>query len=165
MPARIRSCFAAMLLLLVPPFSAAPSHAAGTSTEGIPILVYHRFDPSQSGSTTVRASVFKAQLEWLDSHHVRVVKLGAVVDALRGVGPEVKTPAVVLTVDDGNRSVYTEMFPIVHKYRIHVTLFIYPSAISNASYALTWKQLREMRASGLVEVQSHTKSNQRRGEV
>lgn len=156
MPARIRTCFAAILLLLVPPLSAASSHAPGTSTEGIPILVYHRFDPSKPGSTTVRTSVFKAQLEWLDSHHIRVVKLDAVVDALRGVGPAVKTPAVVLSVDDGNRSVYTEMFPIIHKYRLHVTLFIYPSAISNASYALTWKQLREMQASGLVEVQSHT---------
>jgi len=37
-----------------------------------------------------------------------------------------------------------------------VTLFVYPSAISNASYALTWEQLAEMQASGFAEVQSHS---------
>ena len=37
-----------------------------------------------------------------------------------------------------------------------MTLFIYPSAISNAPYALTWPELTEMAASGLVDIQSHT---------
>jgi peptidoglycan/xylan/chitin deacetylase (PgdA/CDA1 family) len=52
--------------------------------------------------------------------------------------------------------VYTEMLPIVRRYSIPVTLFIYPSAISNASYALTWEQLKELRQSGLFDIQSHT---------
>jgi Polysaccharide deacetylase len=37
-----------------------------------------------------------------------------------------------------------------------VTLFVYPSAVSNAAYALTWEQLRELQATGLVDIQSHT---------
>ncbi|HAY23425.1 MAG TPA: polysaccharide deacetylase, partial [Desulfobacterales bacterium] len=37
-----------------------------------------------------------------------------------------------------------------------VTLFIYPSAISNASYAMTWAQLQELQQTGLFDVQSHT---------
>lgn len=156
MPGFIRSFIAVIFLLLVMPLCAVPANVAGTNTKGIPVLAYHRFDPSHAGLTTVRTSVFKAQLDWLESHHDRVVTLRSVVDALRGVGPAVKTPAVVITVDDGNRSVYTEMFPIIQKYRVPVTLFIHPSAISNASYALTWEQLREMQASGLVDVQSHT---------
>jgi peptidoglycan/xylan/chitin deacetylase (PgdA/CDA1 family) len=48
------------------------------------------------------------------------------------------------------------MFPLIQRYRVPVTLFIYPSAISNAPYALTWQQLAEMKNSGLVDVQSHT---------
>jgi peptidoglycan/xylan/chitin deacetylase (PgdA/CDA1 family) len=63
---------------------------------------------------------------------------------------------VVITVDDGHESVYTQMFPLVEQYRIPVTLFIYPSAISNASYAMTWEQLRELQGSGLFNIQSHT---------
>jgi peptidoglycan/xylan/chitin deacetylase (PgdA/CDA1 family) len=48
------------------------------------------------------------------------------------------------------------MLPLVKQYRIPVTLFIYPSAISNASYAMTWEELRELRKSGLFDLQSHT---------
>jgi peptidoglycan/xylan/chitin deacetylase (PgdA/CDA1 family) len=48
------------------------------------------------------------------------------------------------------------LLPIVQRERIPVTLFVYPSAISNASYALTWDQLRALQASGWFDVQSHT---------
>jgi len=61
-----------------------------------------------------------------------------------------------ITVDDGHGSVYTQLFPIVRRMGFPVTLFIYPSIISNDPDALTWGQLREMRGSGLVDVQSHT---------
>jgi peptidoglycan/xylan/chitin deacetylase (PgdA/CDA1 family) len=44
----------------------------------------------------------------------------------------------------------------VKKYQIPVTLFIYPSSISNANYAMTWSQLRELKETGLFDLQSHT---------
>jgi peptidoglycan/xylan/chitin deacetylase (PgdA/CDA1 family) len=37
-----------------------------------------------------------------------------------------------------------------------MTLFVYPSAVSNASYAMTWDQLRQLKATGLFDFQSHT---------
>lgn len=37
-----------------------------------------------------------------------------------------------------------------------VTLFIYPSAISNATYALTWAELKALRATGFFDIESHT---------
>ncbi len=61
---------------------------------------------------------------------------------------------MVLTADDGHRTVYSDMFPLIQRLKIPVTLFIYPSAISNADYAMTWAQLAEMKASGLVDIQS-----------
>ena len=126
-----------------------------TGAQTIPILVYHRFDPVLWGPTTVRTAVFESQLAWLEQHHYHVLPLHAAIDALRS-HIEPREPTVAITVDDGHRSVYTEMFPAILKRRIPVTLFIYPSAISNAPYALTWQQLRKMQESGLVEVQSHT---------
>jgi peptidoglycan/xylan/chitin deacetylase (PgdA/CDA1 family) len=48
------------------------------------------------------------------------------------------------------------MLPIVKKAGIPITLFIYPSAIGNASYAMTWDQLAELEKSGLFDIQSHT---------
>jgi peptidoglycan/xylan/chitin deacetylase (PgdA/CDA1 family) len=48
------------------------------------------------------------------------------------------------------------MLPLVREYRVPVTLFIYPSAISNASYAMTWAQLDVLHRTGLFDIQSHT---------
>jgi len=48
------------------------------------------------------------------------------------------------------------MLPIIKKYRYPVTVFAYPSAISNAKYAMTWDQMRELTKTGLFDVQSHT---------
>lgn len=122
----------------------------------IPVLVYHRFDPAVSGPTTVRTAIFELQLAWLADHHYQVLPLHAAIDRLHTNKCAAGSLAVAITVDDGHRSVYTEMFPLILKHHIPVTLFIYPSAISNASYALSWEQIRKMQASGLVEVQSHT---------
>jgi peptidoglycan/xylan/chitin deacetylase (PgdA/CDA1 family) len=121
-----------------------------------PILVYHRFGSGGSNEMTVRTSVFESQLETMEKRGYAVISLRALVSHFRGAGPPPPSRAVVLTVDDGHRSVYTDMLPVVRRRGISVTLFVYPSAVSNAAYALTWKQLRELRATGLVDIQSHT---------
>jgi peptidoglycan/xylan/chitin deacetylase (PgdA/CDA1 family) len=122
---------------------------------GIPVLAYHRFDPLKSGSTTVTTATFRSQLDWLVSHGYAVVPLTIVVAMVQrhALAPP---NTIAITVDDGHVSVFTTLFPLILQYHIPVTLFVYPSAISNASYALTWEQLKEMKASGLVDIQAHT---------
>lgn len=131
---------------------AAPADAMGPA---VPILVYHRFDLTTPDAMTVTTRVFGDQLAWLAARKITVIPLHALVDRLRDNAP-LPHSAVVLTVDDGHRSVYTQMFPLIRRFRVPITLFIYPSAISNAAYALTWDEIREMLRSGLVTVQSHT---------
>jgi peptidoglycan/xylan/chitin deacetylase (PgdA/CDA1 family) len=122
----------------------------------VPVLNYHRFGPAVTDSMTVTTPVFEAQLKWLQENGYTVIPLRTLVDYLRGQGPPPPAKAVVLTADDGHKTVYTEMLPLIRKYGFPVTLFIYPSAISNASYALTWEQLKELKATGLFDIQSHT---------
>ena len=129
---------------------------AAWADETIPILVYHRFALRSTGPTTVTTTEFEQQLDWLADHQFRVVPLHSAVDAVRGTHPSSAGAAVAITVDDGHESVYTQLYPIVLRRHLPVTLFIYPSAISRASYALTWEQLDVMHRSGLVDVQSHT---------
>jgi peptidoglycan/xylan/chitin deacetylase (PgdA/CDA1 family) len=122
----------------------------------VPILVYHRFGPGAAGPTTITTTNFQSYLNFLAENGYRVIRLRELVDFLLGHAPAPSPRSVVMTVDDGHRSVYSEMLPLVQKARIPVTLFIYPSAISHASYALTWPELQELTASGLFDVQSHT---------
>jgi peptidoglycan/xylan/chitin deacetylase (PgdA/CDA1 family) len=132
-----------------------PSRDYLATGPGTPILVYHRFSPSAADSMTVRTSVFEEQLQHLRQHDYVVIPLRRLVAHLRGALPP-PLRSVVLTVDDAHRSVYEEALPLIRRYGIPLTLFVYPSAVSNADYAMTWEQLRELTATGLVEVQSHT---------
>ena len=132
------------------------SSAVANPSWSIPIFVYHRFDPLTSGPMTIRTTVLAEQLAWLKAHDVTVLPLHEVVDKFKNGKIPIGLPAVVLTADDGHLSVYSEMYPLIRRYGVHVTLFIYPSAISNAKYALTWEELEEMVKSGLIDVQSHT---------
>lgn len=145
--------WAAVLVALV--FGTMSAHAADTAPR-VPILLYHRLGPVVSDTMTVTTPVFEAQLRLLQQRNYRVIPARQLVDALRGGSAAIPERAVVIMVDDGHRSIYTEMFPLIRAHRIPVTLFIYPSAISNANYALTWAQLAEMKATGLVDIQSHT---------
>jgi peptidoglycan/xylan/chitin deacetylase (PgdA/CDA1 family) len=130
--------------------SAGTAHAA----EAV-ILCYHRFGPTVADSMTTRTSVFEQQLARLKGEGYQFVTLDAVIDGLQGRAP-LPDKAVALTIDDGHITVYSDLLPIIRRERLPVTLFIYPSAISNASYAMTWDQLRELKDTGLVAIQSHS---------
>jgi peptidoglycan/xylan/chitin deacetylase (PgdA/CDA1 family) len=125
----------------------------------VPILLYHRFGPIVADSMTVTTDVFEAQLKYLLGKGYTVIPLRQLVDYhLYHLGIRQSFPPrpLVITVDDGHKSVYTDMLPLLKRYNLPVTLFLYPSAISNASYAMTWNQLREIKAEGKVDFQSHT---------
>jgi peptidoglycan/xylan/chitin deacetylase (PgdA/CDA1 family) len=122
----------------------------------VSILVYHRFGPEVADSMTVTTPVFDSHLKYLQENNYTVIPLRELIRYHVHQLSHLPTRSVVITVDDGHRSVYTYLFPLVKRYRVPVTLFIYPSAISNAAYAMTWEQLREMEDSGFFEIQSHT---------
>jgi peptidoglycan/xylan/chitin deacetylase (PgdA/CDA1 family) len=122
----------------------------------VPILLYHRFGSVVSDGMTVKTNAFESELKYISDNGYKVIPLRELVDYYLGRKPVPHPRSVVITVDDGHKSVYTEMFPLVKKYHFPVTLFIYPSAISNAAYAVTWEQLREIKETGLFDFQSHT---------
>lgn len=124
--------------------------------ERVAVLVYHRFATTVADSMTVRVSTFEAQLRYLRDHGYHIVALRDVVAWLTDPRAALPPKAIALTADDGHRSIFEVLRPIAVRDRLKFTLFIYPSAISNAPYALTWAQLRALRETGLFDVQSHT---------
>jgi len=105
---------------------------------------------------TVTTSTFESQLKYITHQGYVVIRLRQLVDDYLGRRHTPPSKSLVITVDDGHRSVYSDLFPLLKRYRIPATLFLYPSAISNAPYAVTWDQLREMKETGLFDFQCHT---------
>lgn len=122
----------------------------------VPILLYHRFAPTVKDSMTITTPVFASHLKYLHDNGYTVIPLRRLIDHYQGKAAVPPPKSVVIVADDAHISVYTDMLPLVKQYRYPVTVFTYPSAISNASYAMTWNQLRELKKTGLFDIQSHT---------
>ena len=135
---------------------AAREESRAWPANGVPILVYHRFGPVVADEMTVTTTVFDSQLKFLRAYDYTVISLKTLLDYMNGTGGPLPARPVVITADDGHISVFTEMYPRMKREHYPATLFIYPSAISNASYAMTWQQLATLKESGVFSIQSHT---------
>lgn len=155
-----------LLLLLAATLMLTPgAHAAGpvikanapavTQGVNVPILLYHRFGPTVADGMTIKTSVFEAHLKYLKDNGYTVIPLRKLVDYYLKKGPAPAPKSVVIVEDDAHKSVYSDMLPLAKKYNVPVTVFVYPSAISNAKYAMTWDQLRTLQKNGF-DIQSHT---------
>ncbi|WP_243372561.1 polysaccharide deacetylase family protein [Geotalea sp. SG265] len=155
-----------LFVLLFSLFTILPVHAAppvakngtpaATQSPNVPILLYHRFGPTVADGMTIKTSVFEEHLKFLRDNGYKVIPLRKLIDYYQKKGPAPAPKSVVIVEDDAHKSVYSDMLPLAKKYNVPVTVFVYPSAISNAKYAMTWDQLRELKKTGLFDIQSHT---------
>ena len=137
-----------------------PVNPVGVFADGyqtVPILAYHRFG-DKDGKMVVSPEAFAAQLKYLADNDYRVIRLADLVEFLAGKR-SLPRRAVVITADDGYASVYRHAFPLLKQYGFPATIFVYTDFIG-ASDALTWAQMQEMIATGLVDIESHSKSHE-----
>lgn len=127
----------------------------------VPILCYHRFSGASvgglGGKMVMSSGNFAAQLDWLARNDYHVIRLSQLLAFLEGKRPLPKR-SVVITIDDGYESVHRHALPLLRKYGVPATLFVYTDFIG-AGDALSWAQLQELNASGLVDIQAHSKTH------
>ena len=149
--------------LVVPLKTLNPLGVYADQIQAVPILCYHRFGPTGAkastglGKMTVSAANFAAQLDWLARNDFHVIRLSQLLNYLEGREALPKR-TVVITIDDGYESVHRYAFPLLKKYGFPATVFMYTDFIG-ARDALSWTQLEELTASGLVDIQAHSKTH------
>lgn len=139
----------------VQPSGAAPA-APAAAQAAVPVLVYHRFAATALDSMTLSLARFEAQLDLIERLGGRVIAMDELLAWRRGEQARLPQRALVLSADDGHRSQYEQMAPRLRERGWPVTLFVYPSAISNAGYAMRWEQLQALAAGPGCSVQSHS---------
>ncbi|NTV32040.1 MAG: polysaccharide deacetylase family protein [Deltaproteobacteria bacterium] len=129
----------------------------GLTAEGcqiVPVLCYHHFAERCDSSLCTPTSVFEQQMRFLKEEGYSVIstaELGEFLAFRRAIPKK----AVVINLDDGYRSTYDIAYPILKKYGFTATLFIYTAFIGASRNALTWDQLKTMKADGF-EVGCHS---------
>jgi peptidoglycan/xylan/chitin deacetylase (PgdA/CDA1 family) len=121
----------------------------------VPILCYHRFG-KRSDRMEVTPAMFRKQMAYLKKNNYRVIPLKDLVEFLKGE-KQLPKRAVVLTIDDGHRSIYREAFPILKEYGYPATVFVYSDYINNGG--LKTKELTALKKSGLISIQPHSKTH------
>jgi peptidoglycan/xylan/chitin deacetylase (PgdA/CDA1 family) len=152
-----RERFAAGDEVVIPLTELRPLGISRSSYQVLPVLVYHRFSPSEKGRLVIPREEFRRQMAHLAREGYRVVPLRLLEEFVAGKG-ELPPKAVAISVDDGYRSFHEIAYPILREFGFPATLFIYSDFIG-AGAALTWEQIREMEASGLVSVEAHGKAH------
>ena len=135
-------------------------------------LCYHDIQddiPANAQAITIRTDELVAQFSWLKAHGYRPVSLDDLIAARDGRRP-LPDKAVLLTFDDGYRSVYTRVFPLLKLYHFPAVIALVSDWMELKSgddihyddnrfareQLITWEQAREMERSGLVEIASHS---------
>ena len=126
----------------------------------LPIAMYHSVlpDASPENRLVVSPATFEKQMAFLKKHRYSVLWLEDAAELMAGRRSRLPARAVVLTFDDGNLDNYTYAFPILKKYGLPATIFI-PVDFIGQPGKLTWEQIKEMQASGLVRFGSHSLSH------
>jgi len=136
------------------------NNKGGLSAEGfqtIPILAYHRFAEDCNSPLCVPKRLFELQMRYLKENGYHVItpeELLAFLEYRHGLPKK----SVLITMDDGYRSAYDIAYPILKEYGFPATLCIYTSFVGVSKIAITWDQLREMKANGFT-IGSHTVSH------
>ena len=143
-----------LVFLLVTPALAEKIESTEAGGEGVTVLIYHRFGEDKYPSTNIAVDRFSEQLEFLKKNNYQVIPLEQLVHSLQG-GSRLPDRAVVITIDDGYRSVYTQAWPVLKKYGYPFTVFVYTQNTENKHWNyMTWDQIKEMKAAG-VDFQNH----------
>jgi len=149
---------AAGRLVIVPlkPFNESGVFADGYQT--VPILCYHQFANGRSTDRMIMPrELFVAQMEYLKNNNYNVITLADLEGFLKAARP-IPPRSVVITVDDGFRTAYDIAYPILKSFGFRATFFIYSDFLGGGR-SLTWAAINEMRASGMIDIQSHSKSH------
>ncbi len=138
------------------------------------VLSYHEVDHAPErkkgfSAMTISTSELAKQFSWLREHGYVSIGIDDLLAANRGERP-LPDRAVLLTFDDGYRGMYEQVFPLLRTFNYRAVLAVvgrwqetpmgkmvmYGNEPVPRRHFLSWKQIREMVSSGLVEVASHS---------
>lgn len=140
------------------PISQKPVYKKGY----IPTLMYHKIkdqveNTEDDQSMSVSTANFEAQLKALLEAGYTPINFKQLKDYLEGKAGLPKKP-ILITADDGYLCNYTKAYPILKKYNAQATFFVTSLYVgmTNENEHFSWEQAKEMEASGLIDIQSHT---------
>ena len=121
--------------------------------DDVPVFCYHELDKQS----------FESDLQFLSENDYRTIDAETLTDHV--AGKQAAPPrSVVLTVDDGARSLFDVGLPLLREYQMKAVAFVAPGLhrdeqnvpVGDGERLCTWQELKRLDDSGYVDVQSHS---------
>ncbi len=123
----------------------------------VSVLMYHSVSDDNGKFFTVSLKNFEKQLKFLKNKNFNFISSKKLIDIFENYR-KIKSKTILITFDDGLDDNYFNVFPLIKKYNVNILIFIITDLIGREGY-LNWRQVMEMKQSGLVEFGCHTLSH------
>ncbi|MCL2404371.1 MAG: polysaccharide deacetylase family protein [Defluviitaleaceae bacterium] len=133
----------------------------------VPIIMYHLVteDSRYIGKYGVRPSQLEDDLKFLQQSGYNTVVMQDLINFVED-GKSLPNNPIVLTFDDGNSSDHKYLLPLLEQYDMKAVISVIGKAVDENTEKhaqnpagkypnLTWSQLKEIQAKGIIEVQNH----------
>lgn len=158
--------FIGMLAFLSNDRAIADETQLGENQRAVPIIMYHGITTSQQKASkyVITSQQFEEDLKYIQSQGYTTVTMQQLIDFVHDEGDLPEKP-IILSFDDGYYNNYCYAYPLLQKYQMSAVISIigrYTDLYSenndkNPNYAhITWDDIREMEASGRIEIQNHS---------
>ncbi len=127
---------------------AAPPSTIPDDGSRVAVLGYHDFsETAKETAMRIHTSKFRKQMETIRQLGIPVISLQDFLAWKRGE-KSIPEKSILLTFDDGWKSVYTDAFPILKEFGYPFTLYLYKEYIDSGGRSLSSPMVQEMIKSG-----------------
>ena len=164
-----KTIFLILILIFMLLFN-IPTKAMGFDIQekvNVPILMYHFLaeDDNNPNPWQIRVEQFESDLIALKNEGFEAVFIQDLINFVYNGAPLPERP-IVVSFDDGASDFYTLAFPLLKEHNTKAVMAIIGSTTDKFSEDteqnryfksnMNWEQIRELKDSGLVEIQSHS---------
>lgn len=124
----------------------------------VAVLGYHNFSNTRPVTEMLmRTTEFREQMEYIRQAGLAVISMQEFLEWRFG-SRELPAECVLITLDDGWKSVYTDAFPILKEYGYPFHLFLYTKYLTGRGDSMSPAMVKEMQAYG-ASIGSHSTSH------
>ena len=146
-----------MILLLV---SISKSFAVNLNEfnpdKGVIALMYHRFNENKYPSTNIKNEIFLEHLNEINNLKLEFISFDKFSEVIKN---KIEKNYILLTIDDGFESFYSNAWPVLKKRKIPFVLFVSTREVGNYGY-MTWEQIKEIESSDLATIGNHSHTHE-----
>lgn len=130
----------------------------------VTVLGYHDFSKTKKATEMLLPTdKFRKQMQAIRDLGLNVISMEEFAAWKRGENT-ITDKSVLITIDDGWKSVYTDAYPILREFGYPFTVFLYTNYVDGGASALTTAMIKEMQQNGCT-IGSHSVSHPYPAEV